>query len=92
MASVDWNYVCAHRLLPPANLIMGCLSTKKLLLSSLTTPQLKAIMATSQGLTFLSGVTTVAALSFYSPLQNPAVEPYVPYSDFFFLILPLPPW
>jgi len=48
--------------------------TKKLLLSSLTTPRLKAIMASSQGLTFLSGVATVAALSFYSPSQNPAVN------------------
>lgn len=62
---------------------MAVLSTKNLLLSSLTTPQLKAIMASSQGLTFLSGVATFAALSFYRPSQNPAVEPYVHYSDGF---------
>jgi len=51
--------------------------TKKLLLSSLSTPQLKAIMASSQGFTFLSGAATFAALSFYRPSQNPAVEPNV---------------
>lgn len=45
-------------------------------------------MASSQGLTFLSGAAIVAALGFYSPLQNPAVEPYVLCSVvFFFLIL-----
>lgn len=77
MASGDRNYVCAYRLLLPANLIMAVLSTKELLLSSLSTPQLKAIMASSQGFTFLSGASTFAALSFYRPSQNPAVEPNV---------------
>ena len=51
------------------------------MLSSLTTPQLKALMASSQGLTFLSGIATFAALNFYRPLQNPAVEPYVHCGD-----------
>jgi hypothetical protein len=81
LASGDRNYVCAHRLLPPANLIMSVLSTKTLKLSSLGTPQLKAIMSSSQGLTFLSGVATFTTLSFYRPSQNPAVEPYVRYGD-----------
>ena len=88
MASIDRNYVCVHLLLPPANLILNYFSTKKLELSLLKTPQLKAITASSQGFTFLSGAATVAALSFYSPPQNPAVEPYVHYdfgiSDFDF--------
>ena len=81
--SGDRNNVCAHRLLLPANLIMDFyfLSTKNLMLSSLTTPQLKATMASSQGLTFLSGAATLAALRFYSPSQNPAVEPYAHYND-----------
>jgi hypothetical protein len=51
------------------------------MLSSLTTPQLKAIMSSSQGLTFLSGAATFAALRFYSPTQNPAADPYVHDSD-----------
>lgn len=38
-------------------------------------------MASSQGLTFLSGVASFAALSFYSPSQNLALDPYVHYGD-----------
>ena len=70
-----------NRLFPPANLIMAVLSTKNLMLLSLTTPQIKGIMASTQGLTFLSGVAAFAALSFFTPIQNPAVEPYVHCSD-----------
>lgn len=48
-------------------------------------------MATSQGLSFLSGVMVFAALSFFSPLQNPGVELYVHCSDIVFLILTFHP-
>jgi hypothetical protein len=81
VASNNWNYVCTDRLLPPPNLIMSVLSAKNLLFSSLATPQGKGIMASSQGLTFLSGIATFVALSFYSPPQNPAVDSYVHCSD-----------
>jgi len=48
---------------------------KNLVFSSFSTPLGKGIMASSQGLTFLSGVASFAALSFYSPSQNLALDP-----------------
>ena len=69
------------RLLPPPNLIMSVLSAKNLRFSFLATPQGKGIMASSQGLTFLSGIATFVALSIYSPPQNSGVESYVHFSD-----------
>ncbi|KAF8809559.1 hypothetical protein BYT27DRAFT_7187875 [Phlegmacium glaucopus] len=49
---------------------------KSLVFSSITTPQAKGIMASSQGLTFLSGLSAFAALSYYlSPSPDPILEP-----------------
>jgi len=48
---------------------------RNLVFASLTTPQAKGIIASSQGLTFLSGATVFAALSFYlSPSRNPMIK------------------